>query len=453
MRKCELKNWLIILLAFFCFAWGCARDLPSDPIIMSNSDGPINSSTEPAVLEKSDQAVLFPANLSMAMTGTASNGNVLIFDGSDSYVATQMESLAPGNILVGADNKFFPNGFLRKVVAISKNGSSYSVETSSASLAEAVKGGKFSFEKEITAEDIESFTDTDPDFTVTRVSSRDAGRASIRALDLSESVKFSGKIPIYSSDVGSLSIKVDSELKTSVQIEADFSQDKYLFQARFTQKGDFLLSATLSPKQNFRKILEHKLTHINLARFIVGWIGPVPIWVKPSFPVIIGYDIDISGKMELGFNESFELTCGSKYDPQNGWQPILEGNPEFKAVWPNQASIEGKFQFFFQPVLDIAVCDVAGPEFKMKCPFFEGKGTLTLGSPSKLKLSAIAGSELSAGLKMEIFTKRIAEMKLTRRFEWELASTEIYPLSNFTRDQSGVITDSSTNLQWLEGPC
>ncbi|MEA1876776.1 MAG: hypothetical protein U9N86_07915, partial [Bacteroidota bacterium] len=86
------------------------------------------------------------------LSSISEDGSIFTF----SETTQNLESLSPGDIIVSDTTIMVPNGFLRKVTAVSKSGDEIVVKTIQATLEEAIKKGTIELSKTLTPNEISS---------------------------------------------------------------------------------------------------------------------------------------------------------------------------------------------------------------------------------------------------------------------------------------------------------
>ncbi len=113
-----MKKLLLIGLTYALILLSCKKDTSSD-----NNIDPI--------MELGPKTIII--DNSTAMTIQAVDSTQIIFSGN----TEQLQSLAPGSIIISGITANAPNGFLRKISSIVKNGSIYTIKTIQSTLTEA----------------------------------------------------------------------------------------------------------------------------------------------------------------------------------------------------------------------------------------------------------------------------------------------------------------------------
>jgi len=233
-----------------------------EPVYQDNTTGGTAS-----ILTPSSAAIIFPEPISRKMASTASAGMTLIFSTGDAAEEATLKSVAPGNIIVGAENSFFPNGYLRKVLTVQNPAGTFEFETIAASLEEAVSKGTISCNRTFTLDDIESVADEAGIVTI---------RNAIRPAELAVNFNVDGSVELWKKGPLVLEANLENKISLSLKVEADYDEglQNFLAQAGFNNSGKFTVSAALSAKEavsdRAKKYFEKNLTHIYLRRFIIA---------------------------------------------------------------------------------------------------------------------------------------------------------------------------------------
>lgn len=139
-----MKNFLIFFLAFILTLLGCKKNSSINTV---NSNNPI--------IELGPNTILIDNSTSATLQSIDSTQ--IIFNGT----TAQLEKLVPGLIIVSGITAKAPTGFLRRISSIVKNGTTYTLRTTEATLTEAFLSLHIDFTTPAT-----SFTITQPNIII-----------------------------------------------------------------------------------------------------------------------------------------------------------------------------------------------------------------------------------------------------------------------------------------------
>jgi formylglycine-generating enzyme required for sulfatase activity len=177
-----------------------------------------------------------------------------------------------------------------------------------------------------------------------------------------------GRLTSFDSDI-SATLGLDMTLEGSFQDSGDWNGSKPL----------------MTPKHSFK---------------VLGFVGPVPVWVESVLELNIGYEAhaEAKGSVTWGFTSSRTLTFGVRL--RNGqWSDFAQQSSSFTSFPPSwQINGAATVKGYLQPKLTIYLESLAGPSADLK-PYLELEGkTCVQPGQSGIDLSLYAGLSSTLGI-------------------------------------------------------
>jgi len=245
-----------------------------------------------------------------------------------------LESLELNDVIVSEPNGVANEGYLRKVTGISREGRTVLLETTQASLDQAVAQGSLNVERDILPSDIVSSkallegvsiklrepTDLDTqgletqgfgfniDFNQVLVDADGNNSTKDDQLSLNGSFAFSPKL-LFDVDIKFL-FKLQ-KLKLGIGFEEEVNLALTGFAGGSLQKEIAVAQFYTAP--------------------ITFFIGPVPVVLTPKIDIKIGVDGQIGTEISMGIEQSLDVTIGAEWKRGSGWNSIsgVESNGDY----------------------------------------------------------------------------------------------------------------------------
>jgi len=377
-------------------------------------------------------------------------GGTFYFDSQ----ATTVSNVIPGDIIAGSTEM----GFLRKVTATSISSDGLIViETTDATLEEAIQEGTVTFTKQLTNADL--------------MSSQLRKGVSLRKAKALNSTEFTfdfdnvvydfeNKSPMnkavgFDTSVGALNISGSTTLTFEPDFGIDFIKEygiptgvkEFKTILLITQKND--LKITVS--DNVEVSEKIKIGTLTFGPYPIAYtpIGIPFIWLTPEFNIYIGVDGSVEATLTTSASLTNYLTTGIKYTNDKGWGPIGTYSKDVGWEQPTltaSASIES----YVSPECVIWINSVVGPYVNLK-------GYLGLTGNASTDLSSYEllwrlyyGIDATAGVRVKIIGISLGDYSVDifdPNPEWELASGGIYSLViSKTGTGTGTVTSSPTGI-------
>ena len=326
----------------------------------------------------SNTSVMNTEDIEKSVSTVEDNGAVIKF--SDPRYAT----LKKGDFLVAPITNKTPNGLLRKVESVTKEGSQIIVTSTPVPLTDVVKNGNAEFSATMTVEGVKA----------------------VQSVMKAESVKVMGKnvnfsIPIYDKD-GDLSTQGDEiRIKGNVglsyhsKIELDISWGKI---KNFELLSTFKFTNGLSIVAGNNGLgLGYGMVSINgvsmsiaTVRFspITFFIGPIPVVIFPVIDVSVGVEAgDAPLNINTGYDYTLTVKAGAKYTDDDGWSSVKSLNSDFEPYFNqnNGLPINVDLDAYLEPTLYMYIYGLVGPYVGIKPSFEYSQST---GRPDWLDLYA-----------------------------------------------------------------
>ncbi|MFH1934582.1 MAG: hypothetical protein ABIN18_23795 [Pseudomonadota bacterium] len=310
----------------------------------------------------------------------------------------EIESLSPGDVLVCDVTDNTPNGLLRKIISINKDGERVIIETSLASLEEAIQRAE-----------IEITQTLDPNSIILSTPLQQ-GVSFIRS-DVTTQVYEGFYIAINDvvlwDEDGNIETKGDQVIASgSISIDPSFT---FKLQIDDWEIQELTFSNTIIEEINLKVGIEASLIDIEkekeLARYYLApitiWAG-IPVVISPVLTINIGINGDISLGIDTEVSQETNLTAGISY--KNGtWNPISEYSNSF--TWePPSFSLGASAKAYAGLELSFLLYGISGPYANVEA-YLEFEVDL-LDDPWWL---LYGGLEAGVGVKMEILGRSLAD--------------------------------------------
>jgi len=314
-----------------------------------------------------------------------SSGTLTFTGGSDYALGLRTE-----DIVVTGIHQQTPQGLLRAVSTIQNNGSKIEIETTYASLEDAVKEANLTIPIQFS---------NDNETIYAPLTGTETAQFPLTVYTLN--VDFDNT-NIYQNIItldGSLHANLDSNL--SIKIKGNKIQD-----LRYTISGEEVLE--LKIKGEISQELHKELPPyepVQLSPFVFGVpIGPIifPVVVTPNASITFGVDTYGLISAENTVIQNLDLEFGLEL--KDGiWKKIA--NIENHSEWalPKLGQTEGEFTVYAKPTFGLDFYELAGPFGEIK-----GYARAEAGYSTDMWWKLIAGLEVVAGIKVEAFGKSLA---------------------------------------------
>ena len=242
-----------------------------------------------------------------------------------------LANLKVGDVMVGGPTSVTPNGFLRKVTAITRENGQTDLETIQANLTDAISQGSLRAKTDLTPSDVQSTTTAFKGVSFSTSTPRiGVGDGFNFKLGFNHSF-----IPINSSNAhGQITVDGDIEFNAGYGVNLDISACFHLppvcvnsFEAKvgFDQSSHLTVAGDASGQ-----FQEEVFVGSQAFKPQVFFIGPVPVWITPRINLYLSMKGTIEVKFNFSASESATAQLGARWTDDNGWQDIsgfgLKGN-------------------------------------------------------------------------------------------------------------------------------
>ena len=298
----------------------------------------------------SNTSIMNTEVMEKSVSTVENNGAVIKF--SDPRYAT----LKKGDFLVAPITAKTPNGLLRKVESVTKEGSQIIVTSTPVPLTDVVKNGNAEFSATMMINSAQPAVKT-------------------------ESVKVMGKnvnfsIPIYDEDGNPYTTDDQITLKGHFGLRYHFSLSldiswykvkKFKFSNTFKFDNGLSLVAESGLGLGYGNASINGIsTSIATVDFepIEFFIGPIPVVIYPVLDVSAGVEAgDAPLNINTGYNYTLKLTAGAKYTDKDGWSGIGKLDNDFNAYFKQNygGSTTYDVDAYLEPDLYFYIYGVVGP--------------------------------------------------------------------------------------------
>ncbi len=351
--------------------------------------------------DESSETVVIPSTTEMLHESTTQYLSSISEDGTTfifSETTPELESLTPGDVIVSDATSTVPDGFLRKVTAVSTVGNEVVVETSQATLEDAIEKGAIELTKTLTPNGISSAIALRKGVTLKRMSQSQALQGFYVEIN---------DVVLYDADgnLGTTNDQVEADGSMSLTPGFDFNisiEDSQL------KKLTFVNTTTLTAQLELRAEIEifEIEKKVEIARYnftpITVWVGWVPVVITPILTVNVGLDGEVSTGITSKVTQEATLTAGLTYN--NGtWSPIADFSSDFQFD-PPSLSAGCEVKGYAGPQLNLLIYGVVGP-------YGETQGYLELDADllSTPWWELYGGLEVDVGVRFEVLSHEIAD--------------------------------------------
>jgi hypothetical protein len=338
-----------------------------------------------------DTTQVLPAETLLNLASISENGVFTFTQGSSA-----LDEVNPGDVIVGSVSAAAPNGFLRKVTAITPVGDQLVVETIAATLDEAVQQGEAHLSQALVPSQVQRAWHA-PGVSLSARSW--AAPEAIFYLDIQNVVLYDQDGDLSTSDdqvLGSGSLQVEPTLSFDLRIQGS-QLDLLRFTVALNDRIDIQIESNA---------LQAELQHeVELARYwlapITDTLGTVPLVLTPMLALVMGVDGSVHLAVSAAVTQEAALTGGVQY-VNGAWGPLAQSSHQFQ--WqPPSLSAGLLLKGYAGTRLEILLYGEAGPHLKR-----DGYLELEADLAQELSWQLYGGMELSAGVVMNVLSRQIA---------------------------------------------
>lgn len=324
----------------------------------------------------------------------------------------RVRGLRPGDILVSGPSPSAPNGYLVKVLAVTRRGRQVRIETEPASLTDAIQQGSIEI-------------------------GRSLSTVQVRDTKQLQGVGLQAASPVVAAP--GVEVRLDRVILADLDGDPATTDDQVVANGRVRMEPAFSLKMRIRhfEVQEFAFISQTRetaelelLTQVDLvdyhlrkevARYtfapIVVWLGSVPVVFTPVLVVNIGLDGKVSVGITASMSETSTYTSGARYS-QGSWSPVAEVSHQF-SYQPPSLSAGASFVASTGPLLTILVYGVAGP-YAETVSYLELVAD-TLQNPW---WQLFVGVRADVGVRVEVFGRVLEYEANVYNDKWLLAAAE-----------------------------
>jgi len=333
--------------------------------------------------------------------------------------SAQPLDIKPGEVIASAPTPLLPYGLLRKVLKVTTVQNQLVVETTSATLDEALQQGELHVTKALSPSQI------------TRAEIGNGVIVSERFPETqTATVYFEIKdVVLYDDDGNSQttndqvlangSIEVTPILNFDMQVK-DF-QLKQLYFAVDTQekvKIEIESKITLLKLKKEKELARYPLTPITV------FVGLLPVVLTPILLLTVGVDGDVHVSLKMSVTQEASIKGGMQYSTGT-WGPVSQYTNQFQ-YQPPTLSAGGELKGYAGPRFQVLLYGVLGPQIKI-----DGYVKLEADTAETPWWKLYGGLDLSAEFRMEILSHKLASYAIPGVIGVKLllaqASTSIAP--------------------------
>lgn len=278
-----------------------------------------------------------------------------------------LDELTVGDVIVSEPSAAAPDGYLRLVSAIDRDGDEVVLQTTQARLIDAIEQGDLDEEFELHGEDVETATAhvagvrvlahpsagaVEDQAGVGREFSFEVGFDEV-VLDFGEGataqVRVSGQVS-FSAGAG-VQVRIRPCLRFPPACVRNFEAKVGVEQA---------LDLALSGEANASVGKEIRVASYTFKTFTF-FIGPVPVVVRPQVDVYVGATGEINLRFAYALSQSATAQAGARWTPDNGWQNITGFGFDLDTIseFVIEASMEA--EAYVKPAASLLLYGIAGP--------------------------------------------------------------------------------------------
>ncbi len=436
--KISLSIAAVALLAVFGLA-GCG----------GGGGGGSDTTTQDIVIPSTSKVV--DDTTTQALSSVSSDGSILTF----SQNSSQLQSLSSGDVVAVGITDSTPYGLLRKVTSVSTVGSVVVVETTQATLSDAVQSGSIVISKTLTQSELKASKALKKGVVLKKSNTAKAvfrknktvSRA-VEALEFSLDLK---DVVLYDDDGNESTTTDQIKVNGSIGIGLDFSLDididnfqitRASFKNTGTEKTDLKITAGVS------EVVKKK---VELYSFVFSpitvWVGYLPVYITPVVTINVGVDGSVTAGITTGATQQVAVASGLSYS-DGDWTPISEITSEFSFEPPTlskNASVKG----YAGPKLDLMFYGSVGPSADIY-----GYLKLVADTNSNPWWTLYGGLESNVGFKFEVLDHLIADYSILAIDYSAILATASSPAADITAPSVPIglsvtaPSSSQINLSW-----
>jgi formylglycine-generating enzyme required for sulfatase activity len=336
-----------------------------------------------------DTTVMFDQITTQSLVSVSGNGSILTF----SQMTSQLSNLTSGDVIVGEPNTKTPDGFLRKVTQVTTTGSDVIVNTTAATLEDAIEQGSVQVSHMLTSGDILS-TDLVEGVALNQKESSQTISLLINNLVLHDE---DGN-PATTDDqiVANGSFSMDPKFDFNMAFSGGkLEQLSFVLQANQTSSLEVLV------KTPYQINIEKSIATIEYLP-IPSEIGKVKFNIQPTITINVGIDGQVYVNASSGASLETTAKAGIEYF-ENQWKPIQEFRGKF-TYYPPALSPGLNLKGYTSAELSLSLFGIKGPSAAIQ-------GYLELDAPPLANpwWSLFGGVDVPVKVEVRIFSKTLVD--------------------------------------------
>ena len=282
-----------------------------------------------------------------AVTNISEDGMTITFDST----AADTSNLEVGDFIIGGVSNTFPDGILREITSVSSNSSSYTINTQTASIEDAIEDADITKTVQLTSADIRNAR------TAYGAALNDSTATNDFSLQLANVIFYDhdGNYNTTNDQV-----KLDGEITFSPEMDFRMKIKQWKlkeFKTAFTFTADVEVIASAN--------LEFNLIDKSITLF-EAYLTPIttgPVVITPKIGIVAGIKGDATVSFQFGAGAGVTSTIGVEYRNEN-WSKIDSLEKSFYAIGPTlNAGLNVKGQL--GPTFSLLLYGVTGPYFNV----------------------------------------------------------------------------------------
>jgi hypothetical protein len=360
----HLLQLLTLIGVSFIASCGNQTPAPVDPVAPLNTE------------------LLIPPTTKVLDAQTQKNLSAYEKNGVLKFSSAADNTFQPGQVLVSTPTTAAPQGFLRKVKTVRREGNETILETEQAKIIDAIHGGTAQFKQPLVRAITSKFQAKDSKFTLNIDS------------DFGTGGKLKAKGSVVIDPILELSMGIGCNRKTW-GICTEIPDLNITTRLGLNESLGIKLTGEVS--SNFDQTIELEKITFQAIKFS---IGPVPVVIVPRIRLYVSAQGKLSAKLETNISQDAVLVAGFKYNSDDGFKDLSERTVNSQYVPPR---IEGAVDVraVAGASFELMLYDVLGPYGEIEAgPRLQLNPTGIAPNNELLKLDACLW--LNIGVKIDI---------------------------------------------------
>jgi formylglycine-generating enzyme required for sulfatase activity len=336
------------------------------------------------------------------------DGTTFTFD----QASEELELVEAGDVIVGDASSEAPDGFLRKVSAVSEQDGQVIITTQETTLEETIQDGAIYETEKLAPENIRS---TVLQEGVTMLSNPEEANALFEYSLDKVLYDYDGNPDTTNDQIvakGVVSFETYFDINMKIHW---FELESFQFINHSVETASLTIESTLAYEiEKEVEIVKHTFNPITF------WVGPVPVVITPVLTVYVGLNGEVHIGISTGVTQSAHVDAGVVYD--GAWHPVWYYANDLEFQWPTlSAGLEVKG--YAGVSLSFLLYGVAGPKASVEVYL-----KLVADVFVEPWWSLSAGLEVVVGAEVKVLSFDLGEVEYTViNLEWPIAQANIPP--------------------------